>query len=73
MTALVHTFFVCGPLEIYANKQPWPLLLFYWMYGRDRENMNKLTKEEKHVAIAARATWVYFTVLNGMGDAIMPI
>jgi len=73
MTASVHTFFVCGPLQVHANKQPWPVLLFYWMFGKDREILKRLTKQEQLAAITERAKWVYFIVLNGMQDAIMPV
>lgn len=47
-------------------------MIAYWLVGNDSALSKKMTKKERAFAISERAKWVYFTVLNGFGEAIVP-
>jgi len=47
-------------------------MIAYWLVGKDFGLKKKLTKKQKAFAISERAKWVYFTVLMGYGEAIIP-
>jgi len=73
LQTLAHIFFVCGPLQVhYSGIQTWPLMLLFWMFGKEYSGSKPLTKEEKTWAIAERTKWVYYTILQSMGELIMP-
>lgn len=70
LSILIFSFFVIGPLYVHLSGQSQVILLVYWLVGKSVEK--KLTKKQKAFAISERAKWVYFTVLNGFGEAIVP-
>lgn len=73
ISVLVFAYFVCGPLDLHLNGLPWVIYLAYWLVGKDLGSIKKMTKKQTAFAISERAKWVYFTVLNGFGEAIVPI
>jgi len=73
LQTLFHIFFVLGPLQVHKSASiNLPFMLFYWMLGTEWSGMEPLTKEERLWAIAERAKWLYYTVLQNMGELIMP-
>jgi len=70
---LFHIFFVVGPLQVHhSGNVDVLLMLLFWMLGKEWSGMKPMTKEEKAEAISERAKWLYFTVLQCMGELIMP-
>jgi len=73
LQTLFHIFFVLGPLQVHKSaSRDLPFMLFYWMLGTEWSGMKPLTKEERLWAIGERAKWLYYTVLQNMGELIMP-
>jgi len=72
LTVLSFAYFVCGPLDVHLRGQWWVIMIAYWLVGKDFGLKKKLTKKQKAFAISERAKWVYFTVLMGYGEAIIP-
>jgi len=70
LSILIFAFFVIGPLYIHVSGQSWVIMLVYWLAGKSVEK--KLTGKVKAYALSERAKWVYFTVLKGFGEAIVP-
>lgn len=47
-------------------------MLVNWIAGK-AECEKPMTRKEKDMAISERKIWVYFTVLNSMGETILPV
>jgi len=64
---------ISGPLYIHTYKRRAPRALYNWLLGRADCVDKSLTDAEKVYGARKRDKWVYFSVLHGMCEIIMPL
>lgn len=35
LQTLAHIFFVCGPLQLHNTRKDWPIMLLFWLIGKE--------------------------------------
>lgn len=47
LQTLAHIYFVCGPLQLHYSGKKWPLMLLFWIFGKEYGGAQPLTKDEE--------------------------